>query len=131
MLRFGVLVSILFAAAQLPAQQLNQLDSPCYGVVATENLASCLSKAKASSEAVMQAQYEAIKKHLDEGERDQLAQSQELWLQYRDANCSAEKTLYGSGTGAQPAYLACMEAMTRQRTKDLKITYEVRLKQTN
>jgi len=128
MLRTGVLFGILFAATQLPAQQISQLDSPCYGVLATNDLVSCLSKAKASSEAAMQVQYGAIEKHLDEGERSQLAQSQDLWLQYRDANCSAKKTLYGSGTGAQPVYLACMEAMTRQRTKDLKTTYEVRLK---
>ena len=128
MFRFGVLFGICVAATQLPAQQLSQLDSPCYGVVAANDLVSCLSKAKASSEVSMQAQMDAIKKRLDQDERAQLAESQELWLQYRDANCSAEKTLYGSGTGAQPAYLACIEAMTRQRTKDLKVTYAVRLK---
>ena len=128
MYRLGIFLALLLTALHLPGQQMNQLDSPCYGIVATSDLVSCLSKANGSSEAAMQSQYDVIKKRLEEDEVSQLAQSQELWLQYRDANCSAEKALYGVGAGAQPAYLACMEAMTRQRTKDLKITYAVRLK---
>jgi hypothetical protein len=32
------------------------------------------------------------------------------------------------GTAAAPAYLACLEAMTRARTKELAVGYAVRLK---
>lgn len=129
MIRFvAPLAIILFAVSHLPAQQMNEPDSPCAGIVGTSDLASCLWKAKASSEAVMKTQYDAIIKLLEETEVKQLVKSQELWLKYREANCSAERSLYGAGTAAPPAYLACVEAMTRQRTKELKVTYAVRLK---
>ncbi|PWU00446.1 MAG: hypothetical protein C5B51_25155 [Terriglobia bacterium] len=49
-------------------------------------------------------------------------------IQSRDANCTAERDLYEGGTAATPAYLACPEAMTRGRTKELVTTYAARLK---
>ena len=51
-----------------------------------------------------------------------------LWIQYRDANCAAERDLYASSTAASPDYQACLEAMTRARTKELTVTYAVKLK---
>jgi len=54
--------------------------------------------------------------------------AQRLWIQYRDSNCAAERGLYNGGTAASPAYLACLEAMTRARTKELAVTYAVKLK---
>lgn len=44
------------------------------------------------------------------------------------SNCSAERDLYEGGTAASPAYLGCLEAMTRARTKELAVTYAVKLK---
>jgi uncharacterized protein YecT (DUF1311 family) len=40
----------------------------------------------------------------------------------------AERDLYQGGTAASPAYLACLEAMTRARTRELSIMYVVKLK---
>ncbi len=76
----------------------------------------------------MNSLYQKIKKGLDNGEAEELAKTQQLWVKYRDANCSAERSLYAGGTAATPAYLACLEAMTRERTKELHVTYTVRLK---
>jgi uncharacterized protein YecT (DUF1311 family) len=107
---------------------MNEPDSPCAGVVATSDSVACLWKAKASSEAKMNSLYQEIRKRLDESEAEQLAKTQRLWTEYRNANCSAERSLYEPGTAASPAYLACLEAMTRERTKELRVTYAVRLK---
>ena len=57
-----------------------------------------------------------------------LVTAQRLWIEYRDANCTAERELYAGGTAATPVYLACLEAMTRARTNELWVTYAVRLK---
>jgi uncharacterized protein YecT (DUF1311 family) len=57
-----------------------------------------------------------------------LTVAQRLWIQCRNANCSAERALYDGGTAAGPVYLACLEAVTRARTKELRLTYAVRLK---
>ena len=110
------------------AQQMNEPDSPCAGVVVTSDLVACLSKAQNSSESEMKSVYAAVRKNLTGKEAQRLASTQELWTQYREANCSAERSLYGDGTGSNPAYFACMEAIARERTKELRVTYAVRLK---
>jgi len=76
----------------------------------------------------MNSVVEQIKKKLDVDEANQLIEAQQFWIKYREANCSTERSLYGLGTAANPAYLACVESMTRQRTKELRVTYAVRLK---
>jgi uncharacterized protein YecT (DUF1311 family) len=110
------------------AQQMNEQDSPCSKLASTNELVECLSKARASSDTELNSVYQAIRKTLERSDAKRLISTQRLWTQYRDANCSAERSLYESGTGAYPAYLACLEAMTRARTKELRITYRVRLK---
>jgi uncharacterized protein YecT (DUF1311 family) len=49
--------------------------------------------------------------------------TQRLWVQFRDANCSAEYSLYGGGSAGPTARAACIEAVTRQRTAELKTMY--------
>jgi uncharacterized protein YecT (DUF1311 family) len=110
------------------AQQMNEPDSPCARVVVTSDLVACLSKARASSDTEMNSLYQRIKATLDASEGEQLIKTQRLWIKYRDANCSAERSLYDPGTGGPPADLACLEAMTRERAKELRVTYAVRLK---
>ncbi len=128
-----VLVSVLFAVsllASIPAraQHMNEKDSPCADVVVTVDLANCLSKARDSSDAKLNSLYKDLRKRLDVSDAERLVVAQRLWIQYRDANCSAERKLYESGTASSPAYLACLEAMTRARTKELEVTYAVKLK---
>jgi uncharacterized protein YecT (DUF1311 family) len=129
MMRFVVLLSICFlTATHLRAQQMNERDSPCAGIGTTSDLVSCLWKAGASSNEEMKVLYQKIQKNLNPAEAEHLLHAQKLWTEYREANCSAERSLYQPGTGAPPAYLACLEAMTRERTKELRVTYAVRLK---
>lgn len=107
---------------------MNEPDSPCAGVVVTSDLVACLLKAQASSDSEMNSLYDKVRERLDMGEREQLASTQRLWKQYRDANCSAERSLYEPGTAFRTAYIACMEAMARERVREMQITYAVRLK---
>jgi uncharacterized protein YecT (DUF1311 family) len=117
-------------AANLPAraQHMNEKDSPCASVVVTADLVQCLAKARDAADAQLNAVYKTVRGKLDAAEVQQLLTAQRLWIQYRDANCSAERDLYGGGTATGPAYLACLEAMTRARAKELKVTYAVTLK---
>lgn len=112
------------------SQHMNLPDSPCVNVASTTDAVECLSHARTSSDAQLNALYREVQKRL-EGEGDDLKRlvaTEKLWIQYRDGNCEAERALYGQGTGAWPAYLACLEAMTRARTTELRVTYRVRLK---
>jgi uncharacterized protein YecT (DUF1311 family) len=124
-----VAISIcLLAAVSFSAQQMNEPDSPCFNVGVTYDAVECLLKAKESSDAALNSIYQEIRKRLEGDDAKRLVETERLWIQYRDANCEAERALYEPGTAAQPAYLACIEAMTRARTKELRITYTVRLK---
>lgn len=107
---------------------MNEKDSPCAGVVVTSDLTDCLTKARATSDADLNIVYHDLQNRLDSGDSHRLIEAQRLWIKFRDANCSAERALYDGGTAAAPAYLACVNAMTRARTKDLQITYAVALK---
>jgi uncharacterized protein YecT (DUF1311 family) len=122
------MVAVLTSHIPLLAQHMNEKDSPCAGVGVTVDLVNCFAKARDAADAQLNAVYKSVQGKLDAAEVQQLAAAQRLWIQYRDANCDAERDLYGGGTATGPAYLACLEAMTRARTKQLRVTYAVRLK---
>ncbi len=125
----SVLVAVfLLAGIPARAQHMNEKDSPCANVVVTVDLANCLSKARDSSDAKLNSFYTKLRERLDASDAKRLTVAQRLWIQYRDANCSAERKLYEGGTASSPVYLSCLEAMTRTRTKELEVTYAVKLK---
>jgi len=119
---------LLLTSVRSNAQHMNEPDSPCARVVVTSELADCLSKARATSDKELNSLYQKVLTRLNPSDTQRLTEAQRLWIQYRDANCSAERFLYEGGTALYPAYLACLEAMTRSRTKELSVTYTVRLK---
>ena len=110
------------------AQHTNEKDSPCADVVITADLANCLAKAGNAADGQLNAAYKHLRERLDAADDQRLVAAQRLWVQYRDANCKAERDLYQGGTAASPTYLACLEAMTRARTRELSIMYVVKLK---
>ncbi len=124
----SLIVAALAANTPLPDQHMNEKDSPCADVAVTAYLVNCLAKAKDSADAHLNALYKRVQSKLGDAELRQLDTARRLWIQYRDANCVAERDLYGGGTAAGPAFLACLEAMTRARIRELRITYAVRLK---
>lgn len=127
---FPVVLIFLYlsTAVSFSAQQMNQKDSPCFNVGTTYDAVECLLKAKDNSDAALNSIYQDIRKRLEGDDAKRLVETERLWIQYRDSNCEAERALYEPGTAAEPAYLACLEDMTRARTKELRITYTVRLK---
>jgi uncharacterized protein YecT (DUF1311 family) len=108
---------------------MNEKDSPCPNAVTTLDMEQCFSKAKASSDDELAAFYKRVLSKLDGDDADRLAKVQRLWIEYREANCSAERALYQGGSAAPVVYVACMDEMTRARTKELLQTYAVRLKE--
>jgi uncharacterized protein YecT (DUF1311 family) len=126
-LHVGILTASLIA---VPAygQHMNEKDSPCANVVTTAELTECLSGARDKADAKLNSVYKEIRGRLGGTDAESLTKTQRLWIQYRDANCSAERDLYEGGTAKYPVYFACLESMTRARTRELQITYAVRLK---
>ncbi len=128
--RLALLLTIVVLPANLPikAQHMNEKDSPCAEVVVTVDLTNCLAKARDAEDTKLNAVDKRLRGKLDARRWQRLVAAQRLWIQYRDANCSAERDLYEDGTAASPADLACLEAMTRARTKELAVTYAVKLR---
>lgn len=124
-LRWFMCALLLVSASPSHAQHMNEPGGPCADVSVTTELVDCLSKAKGAAESDLNVTYQNIRKKLPRNDADRLAATQRAWITYRDQNCSAERALYDGGTGAYPAYLACLEAMTKSRIKELKTTYVV------
>jgi uncharacterized protein YecT (DUF1311 family) len=123
-----LLAAVLTAKVPVRAQHMNEKDSPCSTAVMTVELRSCFAKARDVADSGLNAAYKEIRAKLDGEDATRLNLAQRLWIQYRDANCTAERELYAGGTAAPVVYLACLEAMTRARKKELLATYAVTLK---
>jgi uncharacterized protein YecT (DUF1311 family) len=107
---------------------MNEKGSLCANAVTTLDMVKCFSNAKDAADSELNTVYKQIRKKLETDDVKRLTVAQKFWIQYRDANCSAERSLYDGGTASGPVYLACLEAMTRARTMELRLTYAVRLK---
>lgn len=106
------------------AQHFNAADAPCQktGGVTTA-LDNCFARTYKIADAQLNQLYKQIRQVLKPEEQQQLLAAQRLWIQLRDATCKAESDLYKGGDMESPAYSACLEEETRQRTADLKTTY--------
>jgi len=105
------------------AQHMNSVGAPCRNVAVTLAMENCFDKAYKAADSGLNQTYSQISKVLQPDELEQLKVAQRLWIQFRDATCTAESDLYKGGTASAPAYSACLEELTRQRTADLKTTY--------
>jgi uncharacterized protein YecT (DUF1311 family) len=68
---------------------------------------------------------EALKSagHYGPKDVDYLRDAQRKWIAYRDAECEAEYSLFGGGTGGPAARSTCLLRITRRRIEDLKSAY--------
>ncbi|HEX4577502.1 MAG TPA: lysozyme inhibitor LprI family protein [Edaphobacter sp.] len=129
LVRSRLLLWLLLLAALLGydsiarAQHFNSAGAPCRNVVVTQAMENCFDKAYRAADGELNQMYSQISKVLQPDELQQLKVAQRLWIQFRDATCTAESNLYAGGTASAPAYSACLEEETRKRVADLKTTY--------
>ncbi len=120
-----LLVAICICSCSIAeAQHMNAAGAPCQktsGV--TIALDNCFARAYRTADDQLNQLYKQIRQVLTPDQQQQLVAAQRLWLQLRDATCRAESDLYKGGDAESPAYSACLEGETRQRTADLKTTY--------
>jgi uncharacterized protein YecT (DUF1311 family) len=105
------------------AQHMNSASAPCRNVVVTVAMENCFDKAYKAADGGLNERYGQISKVLQPDDLQRLKVAQRLWIQFRDATCTAESSLYNGGTASAPAFSACLEELTRQRTADLKTIY--------
>ena len=105
------------------AQHMNYAGAPCRNVAITIAMENCFDKAYKAADGTLNQKYNQISKVLQPDDLQRLKVAQRLWIQFRDATCTAESNLYNGGTASAPAYSACLEELTRQRTADLETIY--------
>jgi len=77
-----------------PSAAHDEKDSPCANVVMTVDLANCLANARDAEDAKLNTVTSKLRGKLDAADGQRLVAAQRLWIQYRDANPSAERDLY-------------------------------------
>jgi uncharacterized protein YecT (DUF1311 family) len=125
--RLFLLVWLLSFTTYSMGQHMNAEDAPCQGPGSNAEETGCFIAASHTADTDMNQTYKRVLKVLSAEEQKQLHSAQRLWLQFRDANCTAERDLYRGGTAAPMVYAACIEADTRQRTAELNTMYGWRL----
>jgi uncharacterized protein YecT (DUF1311 family) len=105
------------------AQHMNSAGAPCRNILLTIAMENCFDKAHKAADGGLNQVYSQISKVLQPDDFERLKVAQRLWIQFRDATCTAESNLYKGGTASAPAYSACLEELTRERTADLKTIY--------
>jgi uncharacterized protein YecT (DUF1311 family) len=123
-----ILISLILVICPLslsaPAQKRGAEKSPCEGTSGTQAEANaCARDRHARAEAEMKRVYEQLMSELAgyEGtEQQKLREAQTLWLQYRDANCESEASIYEGGSIRPAVYSTCLASMTRERTRRLR-----------
>jgi uncharacterized protein YecT (DUF1311 family) len=118
-----LLVAFLSFAAPSAGQHMNAKDAPCRTPSSNAEQTQCFVSASHNADVKMNQIYEQVRKVLGAEEQKELQATQELWVKFREVNCSAERHLYAGGSAAPAVYAACMESDTRQRTTELKTMY--------
>ncbi len=83
----------------------------------------CLDAAYKAADAELNAAYQqALKRAAQYSGTDvgKLRAAERAWIAYRDADCEAERGLWGRGSGGPNAYAMCRIALTMERTEHLK-----------
>src|SRR5690242_14245071 len=75
------------------AQHMNEKGSPCTRAVTTLEMTKCFYKAKDVSDQELNSVYQLVRGKLEADDAKLLTATQRIWIQYRDANCSAERAL--------------------------------------
>jgi uncharacterized protein YecT (DUF1311 family) len=99
--------------------------TPRANVAVTAELTKCLSDARDRADTKRNSVYREIRGRLEGAHAESLTKTQRLWIQYRDANCSAERDLYEGGTAKYAVYFAYLESLSRGRIRELQVAYAV------
>lgn len=132
-LRSKSLIALLAAAAsslcahQALAQHMNAKDAPCRDAVITAEAVACFSSAAREQDQALATLLDRVRPATGGDERNLLNRAQSAWGQYRGLQCDGEYAMYGGGTAGPVVRLACLEALTRDRIKQLHAAYDWRI----
>lgn len=114
-------------AAPAVAQHMNAKDAPCREVAITADSAACFSRAFREQDQALATTLDRVRPATERDELKLLNRAQDVWLKYRQLSCEGEYAMYGGGTAGPVVRLACLEALTRDRVRQLHTAYDWRV----
>lgn len=114
--RAFLLAVLVFATGTLAKAQCEEAKS-------TLQINGCFAKELKKADAELNKVYRLTLKKLEADDAALLRKAQRAWLAYRDAQCEADRALWGGGTGGPAAWMSCKLELTSQRTAEIRNTY--------
>lgn len=123
-----IIVSLIFVTSSLAVVALPQKKGAgkpsCEGTGGSQAEANACARFQyTQADDEMNRVYEQLMSDLagdDDKNQQKLRQAQLLWLQYRDANCESEASIYEGGSIRPAIYNQCLASVTRERTGRLR-----------
>jgi uncharacterized protein YecT (DUF1311 family) len=118
----GVVMVICLLSASSLSQEKRGSEVPCgeNGTQAEAN--ACARREYQKADAEMNKLYGRLMTELADyrgNDQQKLQRAQVLWLQYRDANCESEASIYQGGSIRPAVYNSCLASVTRERAQRL------------
>jgi uncharacterized protein YecT (DUF1311 family) len=116
-----IAVSVLCASAS--GVTASAPGGSCDSARTTMELNRCSQEEYEARDRLLNQTYQEVLRQLNtdyqQPTREKLIKAQRLWVQFRDADCAAQESLYDGGTVHTVVYLQCLRDLTSQRIKDL------------
>src|SRR5687768_14603979 len=120
-----LLILAIVAVSSVTASQ-QKVISPCANTSGTQAEANaCARFAFKQADDQMKHVYDQLLSELsgygsDGRAQQKLKQAHSVWLQYRDANCDSEASIYEGGSIRPAVYYSCLASITQERTARMK-----------
>lgn len=122
----GKIVAVLFigclcvfeAAGQKPPAQTKK--QPCADLTAQNDMNRCAADEYKKADAELNRVYQQLLPKVEGEHKEKLKIAQRAWIAFRDAHCEYEAFSFEGGTMQPLIRFSCLEAATRERTKQLR-----------
>lgn len=111
-------VCALIAFAQKPATQTKK--QPCADLMAQNDMNRCAADEYKKADAELNKVYQQLVPKLEGEHKEKLKVAQRAWVAFRDAHCEYEAFAFDGGSMQPLIRYSCLEAVTRERTKQLR-----------
>jgi uncharacterized protein YecT (DUF1311 family) len=113
---------VFVAATQKPAAQSQK--QPCAAAQNQQEMNRCAAEEYKKADAELNKVYQQLLPKLEAPHKEKLKTAQRTWLAFRDAHCDYEAFIFEGGTMQPLIQYSCLEAVTRDRTKQLRASLQ-------
>ena len=109
---------VLDVTGQKPVTQTKK--QPCADLMAQNDMNRCAADEYKKADAELNKVYQQLVPKLEGEHKEKLKVAQRAWIAFRDAHCEYEAFAFDGGSMQPLIRYSCLEAVTRERTKQLR-----------